>query len=141
MGMSAGLMWPELLIGEEEEDVAPPEFNSADDWAQWLLSLPGDADLDLEDVGCGALSAYASGSDPDEVSWVSPAEILAAADRLADLVRAGGPDAVGLLASYVDYGETGTPVGQLVLGELEQVRSMARWAQERAKTRLAFEIG
>lgn len=142
VSMSAGLIWPEMLDGDCDEEAEPPEFNNGYDWARWLMNLPGDADVGLEDVGCGALNAiYTDGMDRDEVSWVSPAELLATADRLADLILTGGSDVVSLLAAYEDYSATGTPVDQLVLRELEVVRNMARWAQAQGKDRLAFEIG
>ena len=142
MSMSAGLIWPERLDPDCDDELEPPGFNHAYDWAQWLMNLPSDADIGLEDVGCGALNAiYTDGMETDEVSWVSPADLLATADRLADLILAGGSDALSLLAAYQDYSKTGTPVAQLVLSDLEVVRKMARWAQEHGKSRLAFEIG
>jgi hypothetical protein len=143
VSMTAGLIWPERLDGSDDEDLEPPEFNSAGDWAQWIMAiLGGDADVDFDELGCAPLAAiYTDGLGDDEVVWVSPSELTAAAGKLAGLIRAGGPDVESLLAAYVDYGDTGERADQLVLGELEVVRRMAQWAEQHAKNRLAFEIG
>jgi hypothetical protein len=143
VSMTAGLIWPECIDGSDEGDSEPPEFNSSGDWADWLMAITaGDADVDFDELGCAPLAAiYTDGVDDDEAVWVSPSELKAAADKLTSLIRAGRPDVRTLLGIYVDSGDTGEPVDQLVIAELEIVRRMADWAEEHAKTRLAFEIG
>lgn len=143
MGMSAGLIWPEALDEEDDDHGDPdqPGFSSPDDMAQWLMALmDDDSEADLRALGCAALLAYyTEGMESDAVQWTSPAELSAAAERLAGIVRMGGSTAAQLLDTYVDYSQTGKPVDTMLLEELEAVRNMARWAEQHGKTP-AFEI-
>jgi hypothetical protein len=60
---------------------------------------------------------------------------------LSDLIRRREASVEPIVSAYVDYAETGSPVRELLLRELERIKVMAMWAKDRGKTRVALEIG
>jgi hypothetical protein len=144
---TAGLIWREVAEGEDDERYGSPEqpeFHDAARWADWLtatMSFEG-SEEDLRDVGCGALAEiYVSDMDAANMTWTSPEAVLAAADRLGQLIRSESPTVEAILAAYEELCEDGEAAGDLILAELEMAKAMALWARAIGKSEIAFEIG
>lgn len=142
MTASAYLIWRDLAEEESlEAGDAPPAFRDPN-WAEWIsFIIDDDGEPVVRALGCGALLAYSTeGLPPEKIEWASPQEMIAAADRLAGLVRAGSGSVEELVALYEDHADRGKPRAELLVEDLAVVRAMGEWLLRSGKTGGAFEL-
>jgi len=148
MAAAAYLVWPEVISsGYDDPEYselilkgAQPEFPDPN-WADWRMFMEDYEDT-LRGLGCGALLAYTTEGLPwEQIEWVSPAEMAAAADRLADLIANNAPEVVPVVEEYQDlFRQDGTPRALQLIEDLRVVKAKAEFLQRLGKTRVAFDL-
>src|SRR5262245_66284040 len=96
MSARAYLVWPEVILSSYDDPEykgliraqAEPKFDDTN-WANWRLMLEEvEYEEALRAAGCEALLAYTTEGLPyQDIKWVSPADMINAADRLIQLIQ------------------------------------------------------
>jgi hypothetical protein len=134
------LIWPSLLEDGAELSLclSQPEFRD-ENWAVWRFRMEGDEAISR--AGARALLAYtADGVPPDQIEWVTPDELLDAAERLMQQITVDDPDLADTLWEYEDFSARGASPKQALLDDLEVVRQKAIWAKSLGKEKVCFEL-
>ena len=90
---NTAVVWPGIT--EEQSDHPALQLGFGGYWAEWMgLALaPGPVEDAVREHGLEPLLAHqAQGQEESEVTWTTPAELAAAARKLADLFRDGHED-------------------------------------------------
>jgi hypothetical protein len=137
---SALLVWPEVGCSEDEI-IKQPDFPD-DNWATWRARFEGHESMQrLRDLGCGSIFALtADGMPPEEESWTSPEELLAAVERLEAILRADPVLAAAILEEYEDYVERGVPLLEQFINDLAILGAKARYAVALGRERVTIDL-
>jgi hypothetical protein len=148
MAARASLIWPEVIAsGYSDPEYSAliaarglPEFRDPN-WADWRMFMEDYEDV-LRGLGCGALLSYTTEGLPwEQIEWVSPAAMVAAADHLADLVANNAPEVAPIVEEYQDlYRRDGKPHAVQLVEDLREVKAQAQFLQGLGKTRVAFDL-
>ena len=133
--------WPGLTSDQMES--MPGFYNDDKAWGDWMAERDEDTEVSqaIKRLGADAiLTMKTDGWDDEDVTWVTPDELSAAAARLRDAVRAASPDAAVILKSYEANANRIDPVEEEFIRDLEDIILMARWAQEHGATRITLEV-
>src|SRR5437867_11206384 len=101
MGASVSGYWPGIT--DEQRDSLTGFDNDCQAWGNWMAECYNQPDvLDaLRRLGVGALLSHITdGVEEDEVDWVSPDELMKAADHLRELVLAQDPRVKRMVETY-----------------------------------------
>jgi hypothetical protein len=76
----------------------------------------------------------------DDVAWVSPQELRAAAARLREAVRTDSAEARVILASYERNANRIDPVPEEFIRDLDDIEAITRWAEAEGATKMTLEV-
>jgi hypothetical protein len=149
MSARAYLAWPEVILsGYDDPEYnqpinaqAEPQFDDTN-WANWrsLLDEP-EYEEAIRATGCDALLAYTTEGLPyQDIRWVSPAEMIGAANRLIGLIRQADERIKPVVAEYEDHVGRNKPVADQPIDDLSVVKRKARWAETLVKPQIAFDL-
>ena len=141
MGASVIAYWPGLT--DEQMESMPGFYNDDRAWGNWMAERDGDAQV-LEAVkrlkAEAILTLKTDGWDDEDVTWVTPDELRAAAMRLRAAVQAEAPEAGVILKSYEINANRIDPVAAEFIRDLDDIIALATWAEEQGATRMTLEV-
>lgn len=141
MGASVNGYWPGMT--ESQLDSQPGFFNDCKAWGNWMAERENHADVltSIGDLGAAALLSYKTdGIEDDEVDWVTPAALEAAAVRLRTLVLDADPRTDSIVATYSLSANGVDPVREELARDLEDIAAIARFARGHGATRMTLEV-
>jgi hypothetical protein len=141
MGASVVAYWPGMT---EEQVAAQPGFTNDDRaWGNWMAERDGDAAVSsaIRHLQAEAiLTLKTDGWDDEDVTWVSPQELRAAATRLREAVRAGAPEIRAILSSDERNANRIDPVSEEFIRDLDDIDAITRWAEAEGATKMTLEV-
>lgn len=141
MGASVSGYWPGIT--DDERDSLTGFENDCKAWGDWMAERYKHPDVleAIEQLGVGALlSLITDGVEEDEVDWVTPDELMTAAERLRELALAHDPrvrrivETYGLSANGVDS------VYEEFAQDLADVRLIAKFSKEMGVRKMTLEV-
>jgi hypothetical protein len=141
MGASVNAYWPGIT--EEQLDSQPGFWNDDKAWGNWMAERDDDADVQdaIRRLNAQAiLTCKTDGWDDEDVTWVSPQELRAAAAKLRDAVRSKAPEAAVILDSYELGANAGSKVEETFMKDLEDIIEIANWAEAQGTKRMTLEV-
>jgi hypothetical protein len=140
---SVSLIWPGCYDDDDDVDVVggQPRFRDPN-WPTWRVRVSSpELVATLGALGCGALLAQGGDEIPaEEHQWVSPDDLIAAAMRLGELVRARSESVAAVVREYGDEYERGGAIEDQLCEDLGVVVRMAEWARALGKTLVGFDV-
>jgi hypothetical protein len=133
--------WPGIT--EEQRDSLTGFDNDCGAWANWMAERENHPDVlkTMRRLGVSALlSNLTDGMEEDEVDWVSPDDLMRAAERLRELVLAQDPRVERIVETYGLSANGGDPVQEEFAQDLADVRLIARFAQEMGVSKMTLEV-
>jgi hypothetical protein len=95
----------------------------------------------MKHLGVGALLSYITdGVGEDEVDWVSPDDLMNAADRLRELVLAQDPRVKRIVETYGLSANGVDPVHEEFAQDLADVRLIAHFSKEMGAPKMTLEV-
>ncbi len=95
----------------------------------------------MKRLGVGALLSHITyGVDGDEVDWVSPDELMKAAEKLRELVVAQDTRVNRIVESYALSANCIDPVHEEFAQDLADVRSIAKLSKEMGVPKMTLEV-
>jgi hypothetical protein len=143
--MSASILayWPGMTPDQVEGQWV--DFNNDNmDWSTWMAEGLQEPEIIavLERAGVLPLATMTTeGVDDDDVYWVSPADLRAAAVRLCRLIDTGDPGAVTIMESYGESANYGEDLAEHFQRDLRTVETLATWAEGQGADRLTLSVG
>lgn len=93
-------------------------------------------------MGCKALpTCTTDGVDDSEVDWVTPDELIAAALKLRDLVKAGDSRIEVVIESYSAEANETDPISEELMRDLADVKAIAEWAKIQGADKMTLAVG
>jgi hypothetical protein len=141
MGATVIAYWPGMTEAQFESQ--PGFYNDDRAWGNWMAELEnetavGDA---IRKLKAEAILTYKTdGMDDEDVSWVSPQQLRAAATRLCEAVRAGSPETRIILEVYERNANGIDPLAQEFVRDLDDIITMTNWAEQEGATRMTLEV-
>ena len=80
------------------------------------------------------------GWEDEDVTWVTPQQLRYAALTLKNAVLAGSPEAEVILGSYERNANRIGPVANEFVRDLENIASMAEWAERERAHKITLEV-
>ena len=95
----------------------------------------------MKQLGVGALLSHITDGVPeDEVDWVSPDELMKAAERLQELVLAHDPRVKRIVETYALSANGINPVNEEFAQDLADVRLIARFSKDMGVPKMTLEV-
>src|SRR5438552_17395595 len=141
MGASVSGYWPGIT--DEQRDSLTGFDNDCQAWGNWVAERYNHPDvLDaLKRLGVGALLSHITdGVEEDEVDWVSPDELMKAADHLRELVLAQDPRVKRIVETYGLSANGMNPVHEEFAQDLADVRLIAKFSKEMGVPKMTLEV-
>jgi hypothetical protein len=142
MGASVSGYWPGIT--DEERDSLTGFDNDDGPWARWMAERYNHPDvLDaIKRLGVGALLSHITdGVEEDEVDWVSPDELMKAAEKLRELVLAEDSRVKGIVETYGLCDPPGiNPIHEEFAQDLADVRLIAKFSKEMGVSKMTLEV-
>ena len=92
-------------------------------------------------LGVGALLSHITdGMEESEVDWVSPEQLMEAAEKLKDLVLAGDPRVKRIVETYSLSANRVDPVHEEFAQDLADVRLIAKFSKEMGVPKMTLEV-
>jgi len=141
MGATVIAYWPGMTEAQLESQ--PGFYNDDRAWGNWMAELEnetavGDA---IRKLKAEAILTYKTdGMDDEDVSWVSPQQLRAAATRLCEAVRAGSPETRIILEVYERNANGIDPLAREFVRDLDDIITMTNWAEQEGATRMTLEV-
>ena len=140
MGATVVVYWPGIT--EQQQDEQPPLDDYT--WGNWMAERESEPDVLQAIVDLGAepiLTVTTDGWEDDDVMWVAPQDLRAAARRLGQAVRDDRPGVGRILEVYGRHAVRDEPVAEQFLGDLEDIAAIATWAEEQGTDRMTLYVG
>src|SRR5262245_1085273 len=141
MGASVSGYWPGIT---DEERISLTGFdNDCNAWGDWMAESYNHPDVlgAMKRLGVGALLSHITdGVEEDEVEWVSPAELMKAAERLRELVLAQDPRVKRIVETYALSASGINPVYEEFAQDLADVRLIAKFSKEMGVSKMTLEV-
>lgn len=140
MGASVNCYWPG--ISDRHRDGDPGFFNDCKAWGDWMAErAQNEALINLhQELGVGAVLTFTTdGVDDDEVDWVTPDELEAAALRLREMVLANDPKVRPILDGYESCCR-GDDVAADFAQDLKDVAAIAAYARRCKAGKMTLEV-
>ena len=141
MGASVCGYW--LGITEDQRDSMPGFWNDDRAFGNWMANREEQPDVlaMVRSLGCGAVLTYTTeGLADDDVDWVTPADLKAAALALRELVERQDPRTRVILDSYAKDANGIDPVHAELARDLADVVTIADYAAGEGATRMTLEV-
>jgi hypothetical protein len=141
MGASVSGYWPGIT--DDQRDSLTGFDNDCKAWGNWMAERYNHPDvLDaMKRLGVGALLSHITdGVEEDEVDWVSPDELMKAAERLRELVLAQDPRVKGIVGVYALSANGINPVHEEFAQDLADVRLIAKFSKEMGVPKVTLEV-
>lgn len=141
MGASIGGYWPGIT--EDQRDSMPGFWNDDRAFGGWMANRVEQPDVlaAVRALGCGAVLTYTTeGIADDDVEWVTPAQLKAAALALRDLVERRDPRTMVIVDSYAKDANRIDPVQAEFARDLADVATIADYAASVGATRMTLEV-
>ena len=141
MGATVVAYWPGMT--EEQAEAQPGFYNDDRAWGNWMAERDGDpavSDAIRRLKAEAILTVKTDGWEDDDVNWVSPEELRAAAVRLREAVRAGSAEIGVILASYERNANRIEPVPDEFIRDLDDIEALTRWAEAEGATKMTLEV-
>jgi hypothetical protein len=141
MGASVSGYW--TGITDEQRDSLTGFENECKAWGNWMAERYNHPDvLDaMNRLGVGALlSQITEGMEESEVDWVSPQQLMEAAEKLKDLVLAEDPRVKRIVETYSLSANGIDPVHEEFAQDLADVRLIAKFSKEMGVPKMTLEV-
>ncbi|HYP39960.1 MAG TPA: hypothetical protein VEX13_06330 [Chloroflexia bacterium] len=141
MGASVIAYWPGITAEQIEEQ--PGFYNDCKAWGDWMAERERESDVIqiLRDLGAGSLLTFTTdGLDDNDVEWVTPQELQAAAQRLRRAVEEGTPGIERILEVYERNANRIDPVPEEFAQDLLDIAELAKWAEIQGAYRMTLEV-
>jgi hypothetical protein len=141
MGASVCGYWPGIT--DEQRDSLTGFDNDCKAWGNWMAERYNHPDvLDaLTRLGVGAvLSHITDGLEENDVDWVSPDDLMKAADNLRELVLAQDPRVKRIVETYALSANRVNPVHEEFAQDLADVGLIARFSKEMGVPKMTLEV-
>lgn len=142
MSASVFAYWPGIT--DEERDSLTGFDNDCDAWGTWMAERYNHPDvLDaMKRLGVRALLSHITdGVSEDEVDWVSPDELMKAADLLRELVLAQVPSVNRIVETYGLCNPPGiNPIHEEFAQDLADVRIIAKLCKDMGVPKMTLEV-
>ena len=141
MGASIVAYWPGIT---REQIESMPGFDNDDQaWGNWMAEREEQPEVQeaLRKLDAEALlTVKTDGWDDDDVAWVSPRQLRAAAVRLRDAVKAGLAESQVILESYAATANGVYAVDAELATDLDNIIAIADWAEAEGAARMTLEV-
>ncbi len=141
MGASVSGYWPGIT--DEERDSVTGFDNDCKAWGNWMAERYDHPEvLDaMKRLGAGALLSHITdGVSEDTVDWVSPDDLMNAAEHLRELVRAQDPRVKRIVETYALSANGIDPVYEEFAQDLADVRLIAKFSKEMGVPKMTLEV-
>ena len=141
MGASVFAFWPGITAKQLKSQ--PGFSNDCKAWGDFMGDLVDNAKAlkEIEKAGAGAVITFKTqGLEDDDVDWVTPAEVEAAAILLRDLVRKKDRSVRRVLEVYATNANEIDPIHEEMARDLDDIAEIARWAKKAKTKRMTFDI-
>ena len=133
--------WPGIT--DEQRDSLPGFDNDCQAWGDWMAERLNHPDVldTMKRLGVGALlSSISDGMEEDEVDWVSPDDLMKAAEHLRELILAQDPLVKRIVETYGISANCIDPVHEELAQDLADVRLIARFSKEMGVPKMTLEV-
>lgn len=141
MGASVIAYWPEIT--EDQVDSQPGFYNDCNAWGNWMAEREGEPAV-IEAIkklkAEAILSHTTEGMDEADVSWVTPADLREAAQKLKAAIQTGQPEAKIILDTYERNANGIDFISEEFVRDLDDIEAIANWAEEEGATRMTLEV-
>ena len=133
--------WPAMSSEQMSHQPAFPS-NDCAAWASWVLEMQKQENQTvLRKEGLEALLSFTTeGIKDEEVTWVTPDALAAAALKLCDLLAQAHPAAQCALQAYELDANGVQPVEEEFVTDLQELAALARWAKTQGATRMTLAV-
>jgi hypothetical protein len=141
MGALVSGYWPGIT--DEERESLTGFRNDCKAWGKWMARRYGHpaALKAIKQLGLSALMSHITyGVSEDEVDWVSPDDLMKAAECLRELVLAQDPRVKRIVESYALSANQIYPVHEEFAQDLADVQSIAKLAQGMGVQKMTLEV-
>jgi hypothetical protein len=141
MGASVSGYWPGIT--DEQRDSMTGFDNDCKAWGDWMAERYNHPDVlaAMKQLGVAALLSHITdGVSEDEVDWVSPGDLMQAAERLRELVLAQDPRVNRIVETYALSANGVGPVHEELAQDLADVRLIAKFSQEMGVPKMTLEV-
>lgn len=141
MGASVNAYWPGIT--EDQLESQPGFYNDCKAWGDWMAEREGEpaAKQALHNLGVEALLTHTTrGMKEQEVHWVSPQQLAAAASALIQAVKSGNPETKIILEIYGRNANCLDPLDEEIIRDLDDVNAIAKWAEQEGADRMTLEV-
>jgi len=129
---------------DEQRDSLTGFDNDCKAWGDWMAERYNHPDVleTMKRLGVGALLSHITdGVEEEEVDWVSPDELMKAAENLRELVLAKDPRVKRVVESYGLCNPPGmNPVYEEFAQDLADVRLIAKFSKEMGVPKMTLEV-
>lgn len=141
MGASVIAYWPGIT--EEQIEDQPGFYNDDRAWGNWMAERESDPEVSqiLKDLGVGPILTFTTeGVDDNDVEWVTPQELQAAAQRLRRAIEEGAHGIERILEVYERSANRIGPVAEEFAQDLLDIEELARWAERQGTSKMTLEV-
>ncbi|HEV3262408.1 MAG TPA: hypothetical protein VG013_36490 [Gemmataceae bacterium] len=141
MGASVSGYWPGIT--DERRDSLTGFYNDCKAWGNWMAERYNHPDVidTLNRLGVGALLSHITdGMEENEINWVTPDDLMKAADQLRELVLALDPRVKRIVETYGLSANRIYPVHEELAQDLADVREIARFSKEMGVPKMTLEV-
>jgi hypothetical protein len=141
VGASVIAYWPGIT--EEQIEDQPGFYNDDRAWGNWMAEREGEPKISqiLKDLGvCPILTFTTEGVDDNDVEWVTPQELQAAAQRLRRAIEEGVHGIERVLEVYERNANRIDPVAEEFTQDLLDIEELARWAERQGASKMTLEV-
>ena len=141
MGASVCGYWPGIT--EDQRDSMPGFWNDDRAFGNWMANRHDQPEVlaMVKSLGCAAVLTYTTeGLADDDVDWVTPTDLKAAALALRELVERQDPRTRVIVDSYAKDANRIDPVHGELARDLADVATIAEYAAGEGATRMTLEV-
>ena len=141
MGATVIAYWPGIT--EDQIDSQPGSQNDDPPWGNWMAAredTPGTMEA-IRKLGAEAiLSVKTDGWDDEDVTWVTPAQMRDAANKLREAVAAGATDTKPILDAYRPSAPPHRPLEESFIRDLDDVIALTEFAEKEGASQMTLEV-
>ena len=141
MGASVAAYWPGIT--EEQLESQPGFYNDDKAWGDFMAERENEPEAleAIEKLKAAAILTYTTDGVADEdVDWVTPSELRAAAKNLREAIEAKRPEATIILRVYGRNANGVDPVADELTRDLNDIEAIANWAEAEGAELMTLEV-
>jgi hypothetical protein len=141
VGASVIAYWPGIT--EKQIEDQPGFYNDDRAWGNWMAERESEPEVSqiLKDLGAGSILTFTTeGVDDNDVEWVTPHELQAAAQRLRRAIEEGAQGIERVLEVYERNANRIDPVAEEFAQDLLDIEELARWAERQGASKMTLEV-